>query len=74
VKFVTTDLQKLLLRVGGFHENRIREDRAFLMGVNANTYTRVTSSQGAYDKQSWFSFHNTSWIVEKAIRKFKEMY
>jgi hypothetical protein len=62
VKLVTADLQKMQLRVG-FHENRSREDRAFLMGMNANTFTRVTSSQGAYDLQSWFSFHNTSWIV-----------
>jgi hypothetical protein len=74
VKLVTTDLQKTLLIVCEFHENRIKEDRTFLMGVNKNIFTRVTSSHGAYDLQSWFSFHNTRWIAEKALQKFKGMH
>jgi len=39
--------------------------------VNEITFTRVSSSHGAYDLRSWLSFHNTSWIVEKTPLKFK---
>ena len=56
----------MLLRVCGFHENRIREVRTFVMGVNETVFTRVPPSHGAYDLRSWLSFLNTSKIVEKA--------
>ena len=36
-----TDLHKALLSVGEFDENRSREGRAFIMGLNEIIYTGV---------------------------------
>jgi len=62
----------MLLTFCGFHENRIREVRTFVLGVNEITFTRVPSSHGSYDLRSWLSFHNISWIVEKVPLNSKE--
>jgi hypothetical protein len=41
MKFVTRDLQKMLLSIGEFHENPRRQGGIFRMGVNEITFMRV---------------------------------